>query len=165
MKFIKLVVIATLALFAFACGNTTTVNTPPKPSPATSPATTATPPPDAMAASREFFADKCASCHQDHAEGGIVKIEGKRLDVPALTKGHALGHTSEELAKQITNGGKGMPPFKDKLKPEEITNMVNFIRKEFQNGANAAPADSRVDSLTATPQDTKKKMPMDMPKH
>jgi mono/diheme cytochrome c family protein len=66
-----------------------------------------------------------------------VKIEGKPLKVPSLKEGHALKHTDEELAKQISKGGDGMPPFKDKLTPEQINNLVRFIHRDIQG--NAAP--------------------------
>lgn len=164
MKFLKLVVISIPALFALACGDTTTVTTPPKPSPAPSQAAIATPTPDPMAATKEYYADNCASCHQDNGEGGIVKIEGKKLNVPPLTKGHALNHNDEEFVKQISSGGDGMPAFKDKLKPEEINNLVTFVRTQFQGGGKSTVSDARPDTLTAAPAETKKK-PMDMPKH
>jgi cytochrome c6 len=97
-----------------------------------------------LAAARVTFADSCALCHKENGEGGLVKIEDKHLKVPALTKGHALGHTDAELAKQIANGGEGMPAFKDKLKPEQINDLVSFIRKQFQAGA-AAPDKAMTD--------------------
>jgi mono/diheme cytochrome c family protein len=143
MKLAKLVLVATcLALLALACSdaNTNTANTGTQPSPAASPSAAApSPTPDQLAAAREYYADNCAICHKENGEGGLVKIEDKRLKVPALTKGHALGHTDAELAKQIANGGEGMPAFKEKLKPEEINNLVTYIRKQFQTGANAMP--------------------------
>lgn len=153
MKFNKLVVIAILALFAMACGDTTTVNTPPKPSPAASPTATVETTPDPMVTAREFFTDNCETCHQENGEGGRVKIEGKRLNVPALTKGHALSHSDDEFRKQISNGGEGMPAFKNKANADDINNLIRFIRKTFQSGANAKKADMP------------DKMPMDIPKH
>jgi mono/diheme cytochrome c family protein len=32
----------------------------------------------------------------------------------------------------ITNGEEAMPAFKNKLKPEEITDLVKFVRKQIQ---------------------------------
>ncbi len=139
MKLFKLApVIAALALFVIACTdtNTNTANTGTQPSPAASPAATAaTPKPDEFAATREYYADNCATCHKEDGEGGMVKIDNKRLKIPPFSKGHALSHTDEEFAKQIANGGDGMPAFKDKMTPEEISKMVSYIRKQFQAGA------------------------------
>jgi mono/diheme cytochrome c family protein len=153
MKLFKLAFVsAFLTLFALACGNTNTSNTGTQPTPGVSPAPTKaapSPTPDQLAAARATYADKCSVCHQENGEGGMVKIEDKRLKVPALTKGHALNHTEAELAKQISNGGEGMPAFKDKLKPEEINDLVRFIRTQFQAGA-AAPDKAQTDK--AAPQ-------------
>ncbi|MBV9209745.1 MAG: cytochrome c [Acidobacteria bacterium] len=155
MKLFKLVFVsAFLTLFAIACSNTNT-NTAPQPSPGASPAATnaatPSPTPDALAAVRATYTDSCANCHKEDGEGGMVKVEDKRLKVPALTKGHALNHTDEQLAKQIAEGGEGMPAFKDKLKPEQINDLVRFIRTQFQAGA-AAPANAQTDKTV--PKDT-----------
>jgi mono/diheme cytochrome c family protein len=70
------------------------------------------------------------------AEGGPVKLaDGTKLKVPTLREGHALRHTDAEFVKQITKGGDGMPAFADKLKPEEVNDLIKFIRREFQAGA------------------------------
>jgi len=37
--------------------------------------------------------------------------------------------------KQIEKGGDGMPAFKGKLSAQQITDMISFIRHEFQGGA------------------------------
>jgi mono/diheme cytochrome c family protein len=67
--------------------------------------------------------------------GGPVKLEdGTRLKVPTLCEGHALRHPNSDFIKQITKGGDGMPAFKDKLSAQQITDMISFIRHEFQNG-------------------------------
>jgi mono/diheme cytochrome c family protein len=168
MKPVKLVfVIAALTLFAMACNNTNTntANTGTQPTPAASPAATAAPSstPDQLAAARGIYADSCALCHKENGEGGMVKIEDKRLKVPALTMGHALGHTDEQLAKQIANGGDGMPAFKDKLKPEQINDLVGYIRKQFQAGA-AAPGKPMPDKAMPDNAPKNKTLPAPPPK-
>jgi mono/diheme cytochrome c family protein len=144
MKLFKLfIVAAAVALFVVACGDSTssnqTANTgSTQPSPAASPkATPSATPADELASARKDFSQVCAACHQEKGEGGTVKIENKPLKVPSLKEGHALKHTDEEFAKQISKGGDGMPPFKDKLTPEQINNLVRFIRRDIQG--NAAP--------------------------
>lgn len=157
MKFVKLsFVIGAFALFTLACGETTTptsnqiVNNNARPTPAVNSTTTAntantsTTPTDELAAARTTYNQICTACHGEKGDGGPVTIEGKKLKVPSLKQGHALTHTDEQLAKIITNGDEGMPAFKDRLKPEEINNLVRFVRREFQGSASkpkdAAPA-------------------------
>ena len=144
MKLIKLlIVVAAVAAFAIACGESTSTNqtattTNAQPSPAASPKASVNPTPaDELAAAKTSYGQVCASCHGDSGEGGPVKIEGKMLKVPSLKEGHALKHSDEEFAKQISKGGGGMPPFKDKLTPEQINNLVRFIHRDIQG--NAAP--------------------------
>ena len=60
--------------------------------------------------------------------------DGTKLKVPSLREGHALKHPDSDFVKQITKGGDGMPAFGEKLKPEEINDMIRFIRHEFQGG-------------------------------
>ena len=52
--------------------------------------------------------------------------------MPSFKAPHALKDSDEDFIKQINNGGDGMPVFKDKLRPEEITDLVKLIRKQFQ---------------------------------
>lgn len=116
-------------LFVAACGkpaneNVTNGST-------VTPAATLTP--DEFAFARANFAKDCSACHGQEGKGGIVKTtDGSKLKVPSLTEGHALKHVDEDFVDQITNGGDGMPKFKDKLSPDEIKAMVRFVRHEFQ---------------------------------
>jgi mono/diheme cytochrome c family protein len=122
---------AAITLFAIACNKPRTVTTNQTPASvpsASSPRAT----PDEFASARITFEKRCAVCHGEKAEGGIVKVEDVKLKVPSLKTGHALKHTDEQFIKQITNGGDGMPKFQDKLKPEEIRELARFIRHEFQ---------------------------------
>jgi mono/diheme cytochrome c family protein len=100
--------------------------------PTATPAAKATATPDEFAVARANYAKHCSACHGDEGKGGLVKVDNVKLKVPNLTEGHALEHPDEKLVKQITNGGDGMPKFKDKLSPEEINAMVRFVRHEFQ---------------------------------
>jgi mono/diheme cytochrome c family protein len=142
MRTFKLLsILAALALFVIACNDAANTNQPANTANGNQPANgnTAkaqpTPTPDAMASAKTIYAAECARCHGINGDGGTVTVLKKKLQVPSLKKGHALGHTDEQLAKIITNGEEAMPSFKDKLKPEEITNLVQLIRKEFQAGA------------------------------
>ncbi len=89
--------------------------------------------PDQFAPMRATFDKDCKLCHGANGEGGPVKLEdGTRLKVPSLRTGHALKHPDSDFVKQITKGGDGMPAFVEKLKPEEINDLIRFIRHEFQ---------------------------------
>jgi|ERR1043166_4486247 mono/diheme cytochrome c family protein len=108
-----------------------------QPSTTTSPNTTAKPAasstPDQFANARGYYAKDCQTCHGANGEGGPVKLDdGTRLKVPSLREGHALRHSDEEFTKQITKGGDGMPAFEQKLKADQINDLIRFIRHEYQ---------------------------------
>ena len=121
-------------LFAAACKNeqpNTAANTSPNSNRATPQST-----PDQFAAARTLFEKDCKECHGQNGTGGPVKLrDGTKLKVPTLCEGHALRHHDAEFVKQITKGGDGMPAFANKLKAEEINDLIKFIRHEFQGGA------------------------------
>ncbi len=130
MKSIKLAVVcAAIALFSFACNQDTPSTTSTRPATA-SPKTTATP--DELAAARVNYEKHCTACHGEKGEGGLVKVDNKRLKVPSLKSDHAIKHTDDQLVKQIVTGGDGMPSFKGKLDPAETQTLVHLIRKDFQ---------------------------------
>jgi mono/diheme cytochrome c family protein len=144
MKLIKLViVVAALALFAIACGESTNTNQTATSNDGTQPTSNASPkasasqtPADELAEAKSLYMKVCSNCHQESGEGGTVKgPDGRPLRVPNLKEGHALKHSDAEFVKQITQGGGGMPPFKDKLSPEQINNMVRFLRRDIQGSA------------------------------
>jgi mono/diheme cytochrome c family protein len=141
MKLIKLALTcAALTVFAISCTTETTntnqaSNANTRPQTAASPAATAQASPtpaDEFAQTRVVYAEMCTVCHGPKGDGGTVKIQDKQLKVPSLKEGHALNHNEAQLAKQISQGGDGMPAFKDRLKPEVINDLVRLIRKEFQ---------------------------------
>jgi mono/diheme cytochrome c family protein len=121
-------------LLAAACKNEPT-NSPANTNPNTNRATSQSTP-DQFVAARTIFEKDCKECHGQNGAGGPVKLQdGTKLKVPSLREGHALRHTDAEFVKQITKGGDGMPAFADKLKAEEINDLIKFIRHEFQAGA------------------------------
>jgi len=131
MKRLSLVLIPFALLWLGACQTAKTTGT--------QSANNASPPaqstPDPFAAVRTSYEKNCKLCHGANGEGGPVKLDdGTKLKVPSLREGHALKHPDSDFVKQITKGGDGMPAFGEKLKPEEINEMIRFIRQEFQGG-------------------------------
>ncbi len=105
------------------------------PTPANNNSSTSTSTPDEFAAARASYEKNCKSCHMANGEGGTVKLDdGTKLKVPSLREGHALKHPDSDYVKQIVKGGNGMPAFGDKLKTDEINDLVRFIRHEYQGG-------------------------------
>src|SRR5205807_1067985 len=96
---------------------------------------------------RATYKDSCARCHKDDGAGGTFEEKGlKPLKVPSLRSDHAVKRTDAQIAKQIQNGGDGMPAFKTKLDQQKIDALVRLIRHDFQGqaaapgGATASPA-------------------------
>ena len=133
MKRLSIVVIAAVAaLFLAACNKTTTSPN----SNTNSGPTNASATPDPFAPARATFEKDCKECHGSNGAGGPVKLaDGTKLKVPSLREGHALRHPDSDFVNQIQKGGDGMPAFKDKLSAQQITDMIKFIRHEFQGGA------------------------------
>jgi len=134
MKLISLALTCvTIALIAVACTETATPTNTSSSRPASSPAApAATASVDEFATARANYKKNCEACHGPEATGGLVKVDKKQIKVPSLKAGHALKHTEEQLTKMITNGEEDMPSFKNKMSAQEISEMVRFIRKEFQ---------------------------------
>jgi mono/diheme cytochrome c family protein len=129
------VIILFAGCFAGGCASSDTVTNQAQPSASN---TTAAAPATPAAATDPFavayvnFQKNCQLCHGEKGQGGTVTIEGRQLKVPSLREGHALNHTDDQFVKQISEGDDEMPPFKDKLSPQEINDLVAFIRKELQ---------------------------------
>ncbi len=131
MKRLSLVLIPFAFLLMAACQTDKTASTL-KPN-HSSPAVSSTP--DQFAAVRVTYEKNCKLCHGPNGEGGPVKLDdGTKLKVPSLREGHALKHPDSDFIKQITKGGDGMPAFGEKLRPDEINDLIRFIRHEFQGG-------------------------------
>ena len=133
------------ALFAAACATANDTNQPATTNanaPAATTPTAAATPADQLAEARKMFAEGgvCARCHGTSGEGGEFDVDGKKLKAPSLRAEHAVKHDDAWLAKKIAEGGDGMPAFKKRFTPEQIDNLVRFIRHDFQAGAAASSA-------------------------
>lgn len=122
-----------IALFSIACTETATpTNTNTARTAATPAAPSPSPSIDPAAVARANYAKHCEACHGAEGTGGLVKVENKQIKVASLKSPGVAKHTDDQLVKAITNGEEEMPAFKDKLSQQEITDLVQFIRKEFQ---------------------------------
>ncbi len=131
MKRLSLALIPIALLLVTACRTDRTLSTPN----AKNSSAAANSTPDQFAAARASYEKNCKLCHGANGEGGPVKLDdGTKLKVPTFREGHALRHPDSDFVKQITKGGDGMPAFGAKLKPEEINELIRFIRREFQGG-------------------------------
>jgi len=81
------------------------------------------------AGGEELFGKHCVSCHGK--DGKARTPIARQLGVKDLTQ----SKTSDgEIEKQVTEGKKDdrgnqkMPPFKDKLSPEEIKSLIEFVK-------------------------------------
>jgi len=83
-------------------------------------------PPD-PAAGRAIFLANCVVCHQPDGRGS------KQVGTPDFTQPNGpLTKPDEALIHQITFGGKVMPPFGHVLPPQDIHNVLAFLRQNFR---------------------------------
>jgi cytochrome c553 len=66
-----------------------------------------------------IFTQSCSACHGVNREGGIG---------PSLRASDLEGRTDDYLMNTIRWGRGGMPPFGNRLNPEGVENLVDFLR-------------------------------------
>jgi len=84
--------------------------------------------PASLALGKKLFEINCAMCHgQTSREPGPV---GKKFKPPPPGLDHELvqGLSDNDIFRAITTGFGRMPPFQDKLMPDERWHLVNFLR-------------------------------------
>jgi mono/diheme cytochrome c family protein len=73
----------------------------------------------------------CLACHGPKGDGDTVI--GKTLQASDLRSPDILKKTDAELSASIVNGKNNkMPPFKGKLKTEEVTALVKYVRETLR---------------------------------
>merc|ERR1712012_370687 len=87
--------------------------------------------PAALAADIEngegVFAGNCASCH---AGGNNTVVPEKKLKKEALEKYLTGGYNVDAIKYQVTNGKNSMPAFGEKLGPDDIDDVANWVYQQ-----------------------------------
>ncbi len=84
------------------------------------------------AEAQALFKKDCAMCHG--ADGSAQTPMGKSLKIPDLHSA-AVQQKSDAELKTIISDGKGkMPAYKNKLKAEEIKDLVTYIKSLGKEG-------------------------------
>jgi mono/diheme cytochrome c family protein len=100
-------------------------------------------------AGRRIYGTFCVTCHQPDGKGGALPgMEGAAATLVAADftrrgDGAPLAKADEELIKIITEGapGKPMPPFGGVLKPDQIRDVMAYLRSAFSD--TSAPESNR----------------------
>lgn len=83
--------------------------------------------PESLASGKKVFAMDCALCHG--ADGRGKTEVSKQSKVPDLTTPATLkGRTDGELFYRIKTGHGDMPGEGDRVKPEQLWDVVNYVR-------------------------------------
>ena len=70
---------------------------------------------------------KCAMCHGADGKGDTPA--GKKMGVHDFASDEVQKLPDADLAKILAKGKNKMPGYENKLKPEEINNLVSYVRK------------------------------------
>jgi|SRR5271166_790944 len=74
----------------------------------------------------DTFKGKCAMCHGADGKGDTGM--GKTLKLRDLGSADVQGQSDADLTNIVTNGKNKMPKYDGKLTPEQIGDLVKFIR-------------------------------------
>jgi len=99
---------------------------------------------DQEKAGAALFRDKgCTYCH------GVGGVGTKKA--PSLTGLHKdKAWTPEKITNQILNGGQKMPPFRDSVTDDEVTDLIAYLRAK--NKPVPPPATSQDTAPASLPQ-------------
>ncbi|SRR6266852_8211323 len=74
----------------------------------------------------KFFKTNCTLCHSEDGSGSSPT--GKAMKAKDLRSSEVQSKTDAELAEVITKGKGKMPAFGAKIKPDDATKLVAYIR-------------------------------------
>ena len=73
----------------------------------------------------DTYKAKCAACHGADGTGSAM---GKKMGAHDFTAAEVQKMSDADLTDAINNGKNKMPKYADKLKPEEVKELVAYIR-------------------------------------
>lgn len=87
------------------------------------------PTPESLASGKKWYGYDCAMCHGAHGDGkGEVAVDEK-LTLSDLSDPATLKNMNDgELYSLLKNGKGKMPPENDRLKGNEMWNLINYVR-------------------------------------
>jgi mono/diheme cytochrome c family protein len=95
---------------------------------------------ESLAASKKMFGYDCAMCHGAAGDGKGDMVESMKLTMKDWREPQSLSAmTDNELYEIITKGKGKMTGEGDRLPPEKVWGMVNYVRALAKKGG-AAPA-------------------------
>jgi len=83
--------------------------------------------PAQVASGKQIYAVQCSGCHFGHSTGKKIGPGMKGI----YSRGKFAGGEKvddESMRKWIESGGKDMPAFKDSLKPNEVRDLLAYLR-------------------------------------
>ncbi|HZR66516.1 MAG TPA: cytochrome c [Terriglobales bacterium] len=80
-----------------------------------------------QAATEQLYKSKCAMCHGVDGKGQTPV--GQKLGAHDFASAEVQKQSDADLAQIIQKGKNKMPAYDGKLKPEEIKDLVGYIRK------------------------------------
>lgn len=98
------------------------------------------PTPESIAEGKKIYGYDCAGCHGANGDGKTDA--GKQMKIPDFTDPDALkDHTDGQMFYVIKNGRGAMPLEGDRVKEEQIWDLVNYVRSLAKK--KPAPAESK----------------------
>jgi mono/diheme cytochrome c family protein len=87
------------------------------------------PAPPSLAQGKKMYGYDCAMCHGNEGDGKGDLVSSMNLKLSDFREPASLKDTTDgELFYIIKNGKGQMPPEGDRAKPDEVWNMINYIR-------------------------------------
>ena len=79
------------------------------------------------AANEALFKSKCAMCHA--ADGSGNTAMGKKLAIRDLRSAEVQGQSNAQLTSVISKGKGKMPAYEKSLSPDQVRELVAFVRR------------------------------------
>jgi mono/diheme cytochrome c family protein len=89
--------------------------------------------PESIASGETIYKRQCQMCHGATGMGDGPAAKTLKGKLPVLADKATMAKVSDEDIRALVENGKkseigNMPSFKSKLKPEEIQDVINFVR-------------------------------------